>query len=111
YNERIRNLSKILINTQDEVGTEYPIRFNDDPDIMYYGHFTAIPTPTFLDTNVFDCETTLTFKLADPRGFLKQEKISISNNNQPITPKGDDKVLPVIHIIPKSDLYYFGYET
>lgn len=110
YNERIRNLSKILINTADEIGTEYPIRFNDDPDVMYYGHFTAIPTPTFLDTNVFDCETTLTFKLADPRGFLKQDSIKVTSNDQVITPKGDDLVYPVIHITPKAPLYYAGFE-
>lgn len=48
--------------------------------------------------------------LADPRGFLPQEQIKITTNNQTIIPKGNTEVKPVIHMIPHNDLYYFGYD-
>lgn len=109
YNRIINNLSKALINTTDDADTQYPLRFNDQPDVVYYGHFTAIPTPTFINEGVQDCTTTLTFMLADPRGFLPQRDLKITSNEQIIIPAGNTPVQPVIHIIPKTDLYYFGY--
>lgn len=109
YNRIITNLSKALINTTDDADTQYPLRFNDEPDVVYYGHFTAIPTPTFINEGVQDCTTTLTFMLADPRGFLPQRDLKITSNEQVIIPAGNTPVQPVIHIIPKTDLYYFGY--
>ncbi|TYA96763.1 hypothetical protein FXE12_12205 [Lactobacillus sp. SL9-6] len=109
YNRIITNLSKALINTHDDADTQYPLRFNDQPEVVYYGHFTAIPTPTFINDGVQDCTTTLTFMLADPRGFLPQRDIKITSNEQIISPAGNTAVQPVIHIIPKTDLYYFGY--
>lgn len=109
YNRIITNLSKALINTTDDADTQYPLRFNDQPDVVYYGHFTAIPTPTFINEGVQDCTTTLTFMLADPRGFLPQRDLKITSNEQVIIPAGNTPVQPVIHIIPKTDLYYFGY--
>ena len=109
YNRILNNLSKALINTHDDADTQYPLRFNDQPEVVYYGHFTAIPTPTFINDGVQDCTTTLTFMLADPRGFLPQRDIKITSNEQIISPAGNTAVQPVIHIIPKTDLYYFGY--
>ncbi|WP_347786894.1 distal tail protein Dit [Levilactobacillus brevis] len=109
YNRIITNLSKALINTTDDADTQYPLRFNDQPYVVYYGHFTAIPTPTFINEGVQDCSTTLTFMLADPRGFLPQRDLKITSNEQVIIPAGNTPVQPVIHIIPKTDLYYFGY--
>lgn len=109
YNRILNNLSKALINTHDDADTQYPLRFNDQPDVVYYGHFTAIPTPTFINEGVQDCTTTLTFMLADPRGFLPQRDLKITSNEQVIIPAGNTPVQPVIHIIPKTDLYYFGY--
>ena len=109
YNRKMNNLSKALINTTDDADTQYPLRFNDQHDVVYYGHFTAIPTPTFINEGVQDCTTTLTFMLADPRGFLPQRDLKITSNEQVIIPAGNTPVQPVIHIIPKTDLYYFGY--
>jgi len=111
YNRKLRNLTNALINTTDDIETQYPLRFNDDPDVMYYGHFTAIPTPTFINDGVQDCQTTLTFMLADPRGFMTTKSIQITNNDQTIVPEGNMTVKPIIHIIPKEPLYYVGYET
>ncbi|WP_225351963.1 distal tail protein Dit [Secundilactobacillus similis] len=55
YNRKMDNLSKALINTHDDADTQYPLRFNDQPEVVYYGHFTAIPTPTFINEGVQDC--------------------------------------------------------
>ena len=111
YNFKLERLTNVLINTSDDADSQYPLRFNDNPDVVYYGHFTSIPTPTFISENVQDCTTTLTFMMADPRGFLPQKSIKITNNDQTIHPDGNAKVKPIIHIIPKTDLYYVGYET
>ena len=111
YNERIKTLTNVLVNTSSDADTEYPLRFNDDPDVTYYGHFTSIPTPTFINEGVQDFQTTLVFTLADPRGFLPQKEIKITDNDQQIIPEGNTEVDPIIHIIPKTDLYYVGYET
>lgn len=111
YNRKMENLTAALINTEDDVGTQYPLRFNDRPEVTYYGHFTSIPTPTFISDGVQDCTTTLTFMLADPRGFLPQEQVKIINNDQQLTPSGTAKSRPIIHIIPKTPIYYAGYET
>lgn len=109
YN-KIHNLSSVLVNSSRDKDVQYPLRFNDDPDTIYYGHFTSIPSPQFLSDNVFDFQLNLVFMLADPRGFLPQQQIRLTSNNQSIIPKGNTEVKPVIHIIPHTDLYYFGYE-
>ncbi|WP_252192282.1 distal tail protein Dit [Secundilactobacillus kimchicus] len=111
YNRKITNLTNALINTEYDANTQYPLRFNDNPDVMYYGHFTEIPTPTFISEGVQDCQTTLTFMLADPRGFGPTQTIKVVNNDQQLLPDGDMLTSPVIHIIPKTPLYYLGYET
>lgn len=111
YNLKLERLTNVLVNTSDDADSQYPLRFNDNPDVVYYGHFTSIPTPTFISENVQDCTTTLTFMMADPRGFLPQKSIQITSNDQVIQPEGNAKVKPIIHIIPKNDLYYTGYET
>jgi len=111
YNLKLERLTNVLINTSDDADSQYPLRFNDNPDVVYYGHFTSIPTPTFISENVQDCTTILTFMMADPRGFLPQKSIQITSNDQIIQPEGNAKVKPIIHIIPKTDLYYTGYET
>lgn len=110
YVQLMQNLSNVLINLDDPVGTEYPLRFGWNPDVTYWGHFTDIPTPTFISVGSFDTSFTLTFTMSDPRGCLPQESITLdgSKENQ-ITPKGNTFTEPVFSIIPKRDLYYCGY--
>lgn len=110
FDEKVRNLSSILVNSSRDKDIQYPIRFNNNPDVIYYGHFTSIPQPQFISDTTYDFTLTLTFMLADPRGFLPQEQIKITSNNQTIIPKGNTEVKPVIHILPYNDLYYFGYD-
>lgn len=110
YTTKIENLSSILVNSSRDKDVQYPMRFNSNPDIVYYGHFTQIPQPQFINDTAWDFTLTLTFMLADPRGFLPDERIKITSNNQTIIPKGNTEVKPVIHIIPNQDIYYFGYD-
>lgn len=110
YEIKIQNLSNILVNASRDKDVQYPLRFNSNPDIVYYGHFTSIPQPSFLNEGTWDFQLTLTFMLADPRGFLPQEQIKLLSNQQTIVPNGNTEVKPVIHILPKEDLYYFGYD-
>ena len=110
YNIKIKNLSNILVNSSRDKDVQYPLRFNNDPDVVYYGHFTSIGQPSFLSQNVWDFQLTLTFMMADPRGFLPQEQIKLLSNQQTIIPNGNTEVKPIIHILPKEDLYYFGYD-
>lgn len=110
YTMKVENLSSILVNSSRDKDVQYPMRFNSDPDVVYYGHFTQIPQPQFVNDTAWDFTLTLTFMLADPRGFLPDERIQVTSNNQTIIPKGNTEVKPIIHIIPKNDIYYFGYD-
>ena len=110
YTMKIQNLSSILVNSSRDKDVQYPMRFNSNPDVVYYGHFTSIPQPQFINDTAWDFTLTLTFMLADPRGFLPDEQIRITANNQTIIPKGNTEVKPIIHIVPKEDIYYFGYD-
>lgn len=110
FDEKIQNLSSILVNSSRDKDIQYPLRFNSNQDVIYYGHFTQIPQPQFINDTAWDFQLNLVFMLADPRGFLPQEQIKITSNNQTIIPKGNTDVKPIIHIKPKTDLFYFGYD-
>lgn len=110
YTNKIANLSSVLVNSSRDKDVQYPLRFNSNPDTVYYGHFTSIPQPSFLNDSTWDFQLTLVFMLADPRGFLPDEQIKITTNNQTIIPKGNTDVKPIIHIVPHNDIYYFGYD-
>lgn len=110
FDDKIQNLSSILVNSSRDKDIQYPLRFNSNQDVVYYGHFTQIPQPQFINDTSWDFQLNLVFMLADPRGFLPQEQIKITSNNQTIIPKGNTDVKPIIHIVPKEDLYYFGYD-
>lgn len=110
FDEKIQNLSSILVNSSRDKDIQYPLRFNSNQNVIYYGHFTQIPQPQFINDTSWDFQLNLVFMLADPRGFLPQEQIKITSNNQTIIPKGNTEVKPIIHIIPKTDLFYFGYD-
>lgn len=110
FDTKIQNLSSILVNSSRDKDVQYPLRFNSNQNVIYYGHFTQIPQPQFINDTSWDFQLNLVFMLADPRGFLPQEQIKITSNNQTIIPKGNTEVKPIIHIIPKKDLLYFGYD-
>ena len=112
YMQIIENLTSVFVdNDPDDIGLEFPLILGFHPNVTYYGHFTAIPTPTFLNENSFDFTTTLTFVMSDPRGCLPQLEVSKLSGSQPngINVSGTANAEPVIHIIPKHDLFNFGY--
>lgn len=110
FDQKIQNLSSILVNSSRDKDIQYPLRFNSNEDVIYYGHFTQIPQPQFISDTSWDFQLNLVFMLADPRGFLPQEQIKITSNNQTIIPKGNTDVKPIIRMQPKKDLFYFGYD-
>jgi len=110
FQEHMILLGDILINLEDELGTEYPITFGANPDVTYWGHWTAIGTPAFIGTDVFDTSFTLSFTMSDPRGYYPQRRYTLSGKNlNPIMLEGNTTAESVIHIIPKRSLSYFGY--
>ena len=110
YVQTLQNLTNVLINLDDDPGTEYPLVFGINPDVTYYGHFTQIPTPTFMSDTVTDVQFTLEFTMSDPRGFLPKQTITLNGGiDNKVTPAGNAPTEPIISIIPKRAIYYCGY--
>lgn len=110
YVQTLQNLTNVLINLDDDPGTEYPLVFGINPDVTYYGHFTQIPTPTFMSDTVTDVQFTLEFTMSDPRGFLPKQTIKLDGGiDNKVTPAGNAPTEPIISIIPKRAIYYCGY--
>ncbi|WPC19418.1 phage tail family protein [Pediococcus inopinatus] len=110
YVQTLQNLSNVLINLDDDPGTEYPLTFGFNPDVTYYGHFTQIPTPDFMSETVTDVQFSLEFTMSDPRGFLPKQTIALDGSlDNKITPAGNAPTEPIISIIPKRAIYYCGY--
>lgn len=110
YVQTLQNLTNVFVNLDDPAGTEYPLVFGINPDVTYYGHFTQIPTPTFMSDTVTDVQFTLEFTMSDPRGFLPKQTITLNGGiDNKITPNGNAPTEPIISIIPKRAIYYCGY--
>ena len=110
YVQTLQNLSNVLINLDDDPGTEYPLTFGFNPDVTYYGHFTQIPTPDFMSETVTDVQFSLEFTMSDPRGFLPKQTIALNGAiDNKVTPAGNAPTEPIISIIPKRSIYYCGY--
>lgn len=104
------NMSKAFLDPFEEPGTVYPIVFGDDPHkAEYYGHFTEIPDPQFVAENVWTATTTLTFVCADPKGYLPEEDIQITEPVTNIEVKGNSETYPIIHAVMKKPTEHFGY--
>ncbi|MBU7554441.1 phage tail domain-containing protein [Pediococcus ethanolidurans] len=111
YVQTLQNLTNVFVNLDDDpAGTEYPLVFGINPDVTYYGHFTQIPTPTFMSETVTDVQFTLEFTMSDPRGFLPKQTIALNGGiDNKVTPAGNAPTEPIISIIPKRTIYYCGY--
>lgn len=105
-----KNISVALIDPFEQPGMVYPIVFGDDPDkAEYYGHFSQIPDPTFVADNVWVANTTLTFVCADPKGYLPERDIEITQPVQNIDVLGNSEAYPIIHATVKKPIEHFGY--
>lgn len=105
----VQNVSKFLLSLGDEPGTQYPLIFGFQPDVTYWGHFSQIPNPEFLE-NDNSTQFTLTFEMNDPRGCLEP----ISTEMQPMsentfTAGGNTGSEPIVTFIPNHSCMYFGY--
>ena len=110
YVELMENLTNVMVTPEDPPGTEYPLTFSFNPDVTYWGHFTDLPQPAFLQNGVIDTTATLTFTMSDPRGYLPKESMILDPiKENVITPKGNTKTEPIFTITPKDTIYYCGY--
>lgn len=108
YERIIANLTNVLVDP-DDVETEYPLVFGTNPNTEYYGHWSQIPTPTYISQGVFDAQTTLEFTCSDPRGYLPQQEMQITEARQNVNALGNATSSPIISVKAKKDLYHIGY--
>lgn len=104
------NISNALMDPFEDPGQLYPIVFGDDPKkAEYYGHFTEMPDPVFVSENAWTAQTTLTFVCADPRGYLPEKDIKITDPVTSIPVEGNSEAFPIIHVDVKKPIPHFGY--
>lgn len=104
YNEAVHNLANYLIRDTHD-GSEYSMIFGDEPDVEYYGVFTAIPDATQIQETVSDAKFDLTFVASDPKGYLPQETIPVDGEPFIFTPKGTGECYPIYYVTPHDDVF------
>lgn len=107
YNDEIHRLADYLIRPNDN-GKEYEMIFGDEPDVTYYGSFTAIPEAAQIQDLVNDSQLSLTFMASDPQGYGKQIEVPVTSEPFDFKPKGTGLIYPVYTLIPKHDIYELG---
>lgn len=107
YNDAVHNLAAYLIRPHDQ-GAEYEMVFGDEPDVTYYGTFTAIPEATQIQETVNDSQLTLTFVASDPQGYGPQQTVGVDAEPFTFTPEGTGLAYPVYTMVPKNDVYEIG---
>lgn len=107
YLSHIEQISNALISLGNQ---EVPLVFGAYPDRTYYGHFTAIPEPAYINPGAWDSTLTLQFTCSNPRGYLDQEIGRADNQNRiNISVVGNDVAKPIYHYEFSSDSNNFGY--
>jgi len=105
----VQNVSKFLISLNDNPGTQYPLILGFQPDVTYWGHFTEIPTPEFLE-NDNSSQFTLVFEMNDPRGCLPQVTTELAPTTQNnFIADGNTFSEPIVTYISNHTCMYFGY--
>ncbi|GAY74357.1 SH3 domain-containing protein [Lentilactobacillus kosonis] len=94
--QKIREISAMLIDPQEPRGTEYPLIFGDLPDVTFYAHITSIADPEQINDGVADWSSTIIFECSDPRGFLAQQDFSVPDTTAVIPVKGNTPVGSII---------------
>jgi len=106
YLNKVESISNALISVSH---SEVPLRFGQYPERTYYGHFTAIPEPQYIDHS-WNSSITLQFTCSDPHGYMDQEIGQADNKNElSLMPLGNDIAKPVFQYTFKSDSNNFGY--
>lgn len=106
YLNKVESISNALISVSN---SEVPLRFGQYPERTYYGHFTAIPEPQYIDHS-WNSSITLQFTCSDPHGYMNQEIGQADNKNElSLMPLGNDIAKPVFQYTFKSDANNFGY--
>lgn len=105
--EKSHNLANAFIRPNDE-GAVYSMIFPDEPDVEYYGIFTDIPELTPVQKGVWDSTTTLKFYMPDPRGYMPQQTVKVTENPFEFTPDGTGKTAPVYRFTLHKDINEMG---
>lgn len=108
YRQTIENMSNALINLGQ---TEHSITFGQYPDRTWFGHFTTMSGPAWINQGSWDFKTTLTFVASDPKAYLETEQVEVVANPTIITPSGNAESYPIISYVFKDDVKQFGYSS
>ncbi|WPC20857.1 phage tail family protein [Pediococcus inopinatus] len=105
--EKSHNLANAFIRPNDE-GAVYSMIFPDEPDVEYYGIFTEIPELTPVQKGVWDSTTTLKFYMPDPRGYMPQQTVQVTDEPFEFTPAGTGETAPVYRLTLHKDVNEIG---
>lgn len=108
YERILANLTNALVDP-DETDGEYPLVFGSQPNVEYYGHWTQLPAPSYISQGVYDGQATLEFTCSDPRGYLPQQTVPVTQARQTLNVLGNAESAPIISVTAKQDLYHIGY--
>lgn len=104
------NLTTALYDPFEDPEEVYPLVFGDDPHkAEYFGHFSEIPDPTFATEGTWVATTTLTFTCSDPKGYLPEKDVKITEPVSTVKVEGNSEVYPIIHVNVKKPIQHFGY--
>lgn len=107
YLSHIEQMSNALISLGNQ---EVPLVFGAYPNRTYYGHFTAIPEPAYINPGAWDSTLTLQFTCSNPHGYLASEVGSADNQNKlNLAVKGNDLAKPIYQLTFNKDSNNFGY--
>ncbi|WP_063697091.1 distal tail protein Dit [Pediococcus inopinatus] len=105
--EKSHNLANAFIRPNDE-GATYSMIFADEPNVEYYGIFTDIPELTPVQKGVWDSTTTLKFYMPDPRGYMPQQTVQVTDEPFEFTPEGTGETAPVYRFTLHKDVNEIG---
>lgn len=108
YRQTIENMSNALINLGQ---TEHSMTFGQYPDRTWFGHFTTMSDPAWINQGSWDFKTTLTFVASDPKAYLDTEQVEVVANPTIVTPSGNAESYPIISYVFKDDVKQFGYSS
>lgn len=108
YRDTLENIANTLIQLDNE---EQQLVFGEWSDRTYYGHFTTLSDPAFINLGSWDATATLTFVASDPKGYLEQEIEQADGAPYQLSVKGNAESYPIIQYNFQGDVKQFGYST
>lgn len=98
---KLRDLSNLFTQMMD--GQEYPLKFDDEPDIVWWVHPTDISEPERISRTGHDVSFTITLKSSSGTGEGLTHEHEITNQTFKLTPKGNTTTYPIFTYIGQSE--------